>query len=140
MPLKTERIKMKVSDQAELEKASAEVKKLLEFCAVKKGSMIVDKSDSETLEIGCMYYDEEPIKFQTEEGAFKVESQPLAMPPRVDEISVDEAKSRVDNVVKFIKECAAKGGKIQLTRGTDQEGSSYVDIECITPEEEKKEG
>ncbi|MEM2365645.1 MAG: hypothetical protein ABIM44_04940 [candidate division WOR-3 bacterium] len=129
MPLKTERVRVNVSDDS-LDQLVEKAKELIDFCAQKKGGMMVEKVGPSDIDVICQYYDEDPIRFESEGQSFIMESNPFSLPPRVDESAVREAKERLDNMLAFIKKCISSGGRVQLTKGMEQ-GNEFVDIECI---------
>ena len=111
-----------------------EAKELMRKCAEKRGNAYVEKVDSQSLDVKCIY--------ESDEAVFEVVELPdvkqtlldrfsLNLPPEMSEDMLGEAEKRLDEFRRFVEKCVSRGGEVRLVKTRVGEPLvETVDAEC----------
>lgn len=134
MPLRAERVKLRVGDREALSRDIEKAKELLAKCADKKGESYVEKTGSDTVDVVCIYEGEssEPIIVELGDIRQEMDGQILlTLPKTMSEDMLDHSLKKIDELKKFVEECMAKQGEVRLVKGgTSPTGEETVQVEC----------
>ncbi|MEM2592406.1 MAG: hypothetical protein QXI60_07460 [Thermofilaceae archaeon] len=144
MPLKTERVKLRIRDRGALSEDIEKAKELLAKCADRKGESFVEKTGSDTMDVACIYEGEgeEPVVVELGDMKQEMDGQILlTLPKEMSEDMLDSSIKKMDELKKFVDDCIAKQGEVRLVKGgVSPTGEETVHVECWKIFSEERRG
>jgi len=115
----------------------------MQLCASKHGHAYVEKVDSQSIDVKCIYEGGGTVFEVVELPDVKqtlIDRFSLNLPPEMSEDTLHEAEKRLNEFRKFVEKCVARGGEVRLVKTRVGEPAiETVDAECWKVEKSSSE-